>query len=480
MTQRLASVVLCAGKGTRMKSEKAKVLHTVLGRPLCAYPLSRALELGANPVVPVVGHQAEAVEKSIRAEFPEANFKFAVQAEQKGTGHAVRCAEAALEGYDGAVLILYGDTPLLRSETLQALVDAFHKGQSKLACITTIAKNPQGYGRVIRKNGKVAYVREQKDCNAEEAAVNEVNAGIYVVDAKFLFESLSKLKPQNAQGEYYLTDLVEMAAKQGDVPTVVADFEDTAGVNDKAELAEVARVLRLRINTKLMKAGVSIEDPATAFIDERAVIGGDSEIGPMVSIVGNCRIGKNVRIGQGCVLMSSEVSDGTEVKAYSVFEDARVGNGCIIGPFSRLRPGTELSEGVHIGNFVETKKARIGKGSKANHLAYLGDAKIGAGVNVGAGTITCNYDGKNKHTTELGDNVFIGSDTQLVAPVKVGEGAYVGAGTTVTKDVPPMSLAVSRTPQTNVEGWVAKKKARDAAKASSNEIKNPGAAPNLT
>jgi bifunctional UDP-N-acetylglucosamine pyrophosphorylase/glucosamine-1-phosphate N-acetyltransferase len=462
MAQRLASVILCAGKGTRMKSDKAKVVQPILGRPLCAYPISRALELGANPVVPVVGHQAESVEAIIRSEFPEANFAFALQAEQKGTGHAVLVAKDALKGYEGPVLILYGDTPLLRTETLQALIDSYNKASAKLACITTIAPNPQGYGRVVRKDGKVQYVREQKDCNAEEAKVTEINAGIYVVDSKFLFESLAKLSPKNAQGEYYLTDLVEMAAKVSDVPTVVADFADTAGVNDKAELAEVARVLRMRINTRFMKAGVLMVDPATTFIDERAEIGTDSEIGPMVSIQGRCRVGKNVKLAQGCVVTNSHIADNTDVKPYSVFEDAIVGEGCHIGPYARLRPGTELSSDVHIGNFVETKKARIGKGSKANHLAYLGDAKIGSGVNVGAGTITCNYDGKNKHTTELGDGVFIGSDTQLVAPVKVGEGAYVGAGSTVTKDVPPQSLAISRTPQTNIEGWVAKKKARDA------------------
>jgi bifunctional UDP-N-acetylglucosamine pyrophosphorylase/glucosamine-1-phosphate N-acetyltransferase len=255
-----------------------------------------------------------------------------------------------------------------------------------------------------------------------------------------------------------------MAAQQGEVPTLVADFEDTAGVNDRAELAARARVMQERINTRHMKAGVTLLDPATTYIHDGVKLGTDCEVGPMVSLHAGCEIGANVRIGQGCVLTNTKVAAGTDIKPYSIFEDAEVGAGCHIGPFARLRPGTVLAENVHLGNFVETKKARIGKGSKANHLSYLGDAEIGSGVNVGAGTITCNYDGKNKFVTVLEDGVFIGSDTQLVAPVRVGQGAYVGAGTTVTKDVPAMALAVSRTPQENKEGWVTKKKARDAAK----------------
>ncbi|NBC39335.1 bifunctional UDP-N-acetylglucosamine diphosphorylase/glucosamine-1-phosphate N-acetyltransferase GlmU [Corallococcus exiguus] len=456
----LAAVVLCAGKGTRMKSEKAKVLHPILGRPLCAYPLKRALELGATHVVSVVGHQAAEVEKSIRSHFPDAPLRFALQKEQRGTADAVKAAQDALKGHDGRVLILYGDVPLLRKETLQSLLAAHDAAGGVLALVSTTLEDPTGYGRVIRESGKVARIVEHKDCTPEQRAVKECNAGIYSVDAAFLWKALAEIKPVNAQGEYYLTDLVEMAAKLGPVGAVDADATETAGVNDKVELAARARVLQQRINEAHMRAGVSIQDPATAYIEEGITIGTDTEIGPSVSLMAGTVIGKNVTIGQGSVLTASHVADGTHIKPYSVLEEARVGERCIIGPFSRLRPATELAEEVHLGNFVETKKARIGKGSKANHLTYLGDANIGAGCNIGAGTITCNYDGVNKHLTELGDGVFIGSDSQLVAPVKVGDGGYVGAGSTVTKNVPPGSLAVSRAPQVVKEGWVAAKKAR--------------------
>jgi len=454
----LAAVVLCAGKGTRMKSEKAKVLHPILGRPLCAYPLSRALELGAAPLVPVVGHQAAEVEKAIRASFPDAPLRFALQKEQRGTADAVRSAEEALKDHSGRVLILYGDVPLLRRETLEALVAAHEKGGGVLSMMSTTLEDPTGYGRVIRENGRVVKIVEHKDATPEQRAVKECNAGIYLVEASFLWKALADIRPVNAQGEYYLTDLVEMAGQRGPVPTVEADATETAGVNDKVELAARARVLQQRINERHMRAGVSIQDPATAYIEEGVTIGPDTEIGPMVTLAGRTRIGRNVVIAQGCVVTDSSVADGASLKPYSILEEARVGERNLIGPFARLRPGTELAEDVHLGNFVETKKASIGRGSKANHLTYLGDAKIGAGVNVGAGTITCNYDGVHKHLTEIGDRVFIGSDTQLVAPVQVGEGAYVGAGTTVTKNVPPGSLAVSRTPQVNKEGWVARKK----------------------
>ncbi|CAM4094655.1 bifunctional UDP-N-acetylglucosamine diphosphorylase/glucosamine-1-phosphate N-acetyltransferase GlmU [Corallococcus exiguus] len=452
--------MLCAGKGTRMKSEKAKVLHPILGRPLCAYPLKRALELGATHVVSVVGHQAAEVEKSIRSHFPDAPLRFALQKEQRGTADAVKAAQDALKGHDGRVLILYGDVPLLRKETLQSLLAAHDAAGGVLALVSTTLEDPTGYGRVIRESGKVARIVEHKDCTPEQRAVKECNAGIYSVDAAFLWKALAEIKPVNAQGEYYLTDLVEMAAKLGPVGAVDADATETAGVNDKVELAARARVLQQRINEAHMRAGVSIQDPATAYIEEGITIGTDTEIGPSVSLMAGTVIGKNVTIGQGSVLTASHVADGTHIKPYSVLEEARVGERCIIGPFSRLRPATELAEEVHLGNFVETKKARIGKGSKANHLTYLGDANIGAGCNIGAGTITCNYDGVNKHLTELGDGVFIGSDSQLVAPVKVGDGGYVGAGSTVTKNVPPGSLAVSRAPQVVKEGWVAAKKAR--------------------
>jgi bifunctional UDP-N-acetylglucosamine pyrophosphorylase/glucosamine-1-phosphate N-acetyltransferase len=465
MNSSLAAVVLCAGKGTRMKSQLSKVLHPILNKPLCAYPIARALEVGAEKVVAVVGHQGEQVEASLQKLFPERGLLFATQAEQKGTAHAVRCAQEALKGFEGAVLILYGDTPLLRRETLEQLVATWRASGGPLALVTTTPPSPKGYGRVVRENGTVARIVEEKDCTDAQRALTEVNAGVYVADATFLWEALGEIKSANAQGEFYLTDVVELAARRGKVATVAMAFEDTAGVNDKVDLANCTQALRARINEAHMRAGVTFLDPATAYVDEGVQIGADTVIGPMVTLHGHTVIGQNVTIGQGSVVGSSSIADGCEVKPYSVFEEAHVGPRCIIGPFARLRPGSELDEGVHLGNFVETKKTRVGKGSKANHLAYLGDAEIGSGVNVGAGTITCNYDGVNKHKTVLGDGVFIGSDTQLVAPVTVGAGAYVAAGTTVTQDVPGMSLALSRTPQVNKEGWVARKKQGGKGKA---------------
>lgn len=460
MTTPLAAVVLCAGKGTRMKSERAKVLHPILGQPLCAYPLKRALELGASPVVPVVGHQAEEVERALRTRFSQAPLRFALQAEQRGTADAVRSARPALEGFTGRVLILYGDVPLVRRETLEALLQAHEAAGGLLSMVSTFPQDPTGYGRVLREGERVVRIVEHKDCTPEQRAVRECNAGIYVVESSFLWEALQRVDSHNAQGELYLTDLVEMAAARGRVGAIAADFEETAGVNDRVELAARARSLQARINERHMRAGVTLLDPATAYIEEDVSIGPDTEIGPSVSLGAGTVVGRGVSIGQGCVLSASRVADGSVLKPYTVLEEAVVGERCILGPFARLRPGTALEEGVHLGNFVETKKARIGRGSKANHLSYLGDANVGAGVNVGAGTITCNYDGVDKHVTEIGDGAFIGSDTQLVAPVKVGAGAYVGAGTTVTKEVPPGSLAVSRAPQVNKQGWAARKKAR--------------------
>lgn len=465
MNPPLAAVVLCAGKGTRMKSERAKVLHALLHRPLCAYPIARALEVGAQKVVAVVGHQGAQVEATLQKLFPDRGLLFATQAEQKGTAHAVRCAEEALKGFSGAVLILYGDTPLLRRETLEKLVAAYQASGGPLALVTTTPPDPKGYGRIVREGGQVKRVVEEKDCSEAERAIREANAGVYVADAAFLWKALSEIQPANAQGEFYLTDVVEMAARRGPVATVEMAFADTAGVNDRVDLAQCAKALQARINERHLREGVTLIDPPTAYIDEDVRIGADTVIGPMVTISGGSVIGRDVTLGQGSVVAASVIQDGCEVKPYSVFEEAHVGPRCVIGPYARLRPGTELDEGVHLGNFVETKKTRIGKGSKANHLTYLGDAVVGAGVNVGAGTITCNYDGVHKHQTVLEDGVFIGSDTQLVAPVKVGQGAYVAAGTTVTQDVPAMSLALSRPPQVVKEGWVARKKQQSKGKA---------------
>ena len=462
---KLSAIVLAAGKGTRMKSERAKVLHPALGKPLACYPLLRAFELGADPVVTVVGHQADIVERELTARFPGKPLAFAIQASQLGTAHAVRAAEEKLKGFSGDVLILYGDVPLLRRETLQALIDAHRASPGPLTLITFKPADPTGYGRLVREGGRVTKIVEHKDATNDQRAIEECNAGIYLAEASFLWESLAQVKNDNAQGEFYLTDIVAAAAKAGaQVATVEASPEEVAGVNDRKELAAAAKVLQARINTAHMIAGVSIADPHTAYIDEGVEIGADTEIGPNVMLLGNTKIGRGVSIGMGCVITDSFVGDGSALRPYTILEDAKTGARNQLGPFSRLRPGTELAEDVHLGNFVETKKTKLGKGSKANHLTYLVDATIGAGCNIGAGTITCNYDGVHKHPTTLGDGVFIGSDTQLVAPVSVGDGAYVGAGSTIVQDVPNDALALSRSAQVTKAGWAAKKRAAQKAK----------------
>jgi len=455
-----AAVVLCAGMGTRMKSEQAKVLHPLLGRPLCAWPIVAAVEAGAGPLVAVVGHQGDAVSAALQTQFASLHPRFAAQERPRGTADAVRAASGQLRDVTGPVLVLYGDTPLLTSATLVRLLDAFRAAGGPLALVSTVAPDPTGYGRVVRDGERIVRVVEEKDCSARERALREVNAGAYAVNSHFLWAALDGLAPSNAQGEYYLTDLVALAAAHGPVASVSADFEEMRGVNDRADLAACARVLRQRINLAHMRAGVTLEDPETTTIEADVEIGADTVIEPGATLRAGSRVGSGARIGQGTILLASEVGDGTEILAYCVLRESRVGPRCTVGPFARLRPGSELAEGVHLGNFVETKKTRIGKGSKANHLTYLGDAQVGAGVNVGAGTITCNYDGTAKYPTEIGDGAFIGSDTQFVAPVKVGAGAYVAAGTTVTGDVPEDALVLSRTKQVVKEGWARRRRER--------------------
>ncbi|HXX31031.1 MAG TPA: bifunctional UDP-N-acetylglucosamine diphosphorylase/glucosamine-1-phosphate N-acetyltransferase GlmU [Myxococcaceae bacterium] len=455
-----AAVVLCAGKGTRMKSEQAKVLHPLLGRPLCAWPIAAALEAGSHPIVAVVGHQGDAVSVALRAQFGPSGPRLAVQERPLGTADAVRAAAPELRGAAGPVLILYGDTPLLTAATLRRLLDAFRTGGGPLALVSTLAPDPSGYGRLVRKGERLVRIVEERDCTERERELHEVNAGVYAADPGFLWTALEGLKPSNAQGEYYLTDLVALAAEQGPVSSVSADFEEMRGVNDRADLAACGRVLRQRINHAHLLAGVTLEDPESTLIEAGVEVGADTVIEPGVSLRAGSRVGPGARIGQGAVLVASEVGEGTEILAYCVLQQSRVGPRCVIGPFARLRPGSELAEGVHLGNFVETKKTRIGRGSKANHLSYLGDAEVGAGVNVGAGTITCNYDGAAKYPTEIGDGAFIGSDTQLVAPVRIGARAYVAAGTTVTEDVPEDALVLSRTKQVVKDGWAKRRRER--------------------
>jgi bifunctional UDP-N-acetylglucosamine pyrophosphorylase/glucosamine-1-phosphate N-acetyltransferase len=390
--------------------------------------------------------------------------------EQLGTGHAVQQAMPLLAGWKGPVLIQYGDAPVLRGQTLAALVSAQAASDSPLAIITANFVDPTGYGRILRDaGGRVLRVVEQKDCTPAERAIIEGNAGIYAVDAEFLGKGVSSLDTKNAQKELYLTDLVEQAARAHSVPTVVADEGEIQGVNDRVQLAEVDRVLRRRLCEEHMRAGVTLRAPEATFIDRGVKIGKDTVISSGVELRGRTTIGAGCVIEAGCVFTHAELGDGVHAKPYTVITESKVGARAQLGPFAHLRPGSELAEDVHVGNFVETKKARLGKGSKANHLAYLGDAVIGEKCNVGAGTITCNYDGFNKDLTILEDGVFIGSDTQLVAPVRVGKDAIVAAGTTVTRDVPAGALALTRVEQVNKEGAAARfrekaKKRKDAGK----------------
>ncbi len=442
-----------------MKSGLSKVLHEANGKPLAWYPVRRALELRCDPVVVVVGHQGDEVRARLEALFPGAPLKFAVQKEQKGTAHAVLAARRTLAGYEGRVLILSGDVPLLTGETMRTLTQAGRK--NPVAFLSMRPADPTGYGRVVRdERGRVGAIVEHKDASAEQRAIGECNAGLYDCDAAFLWKALKGVGTANAQGEYYLTDLVAAAARTGKPAVAVeAKVEEVSGVNDRVELAAAAQVLRRRLAERWMREGVTMLDPVSTYIDEEVELGADVTLEPNVRLVGATRIGAGSRIGFGSVIEASTVGASVTVKPYSVFEDAVVGDRAQIGPFARLRPGTVLAEEVHIGNFVETKKTTMGRGSKANHLAYVGDATVGARCNIGAGTITCNYDGVNKLPTVLGDGVFIGSDTQLVAPVTVGDGAYVGAGSTVVKDVPAGALALSRAEQVVKEGWVERRKA---------------------
>ncbi len=461
----LAAVVLAAGKGTRMKSHTAKVLHEIGGRPLVWYAVKRALDAGASPVVVVVGHQAEAVEAALVASLPGAPLRFAVQEKQLGTAHAVLAARRGLRGFDGPVAILSGDVPLLETDTLLKVVRARARARAPLAFATMALETPRGYGRVVRDaGGRPAAIVEEKDASDAERAIREVNAGLYCADATFLWKALAKVGADNAQEEFYLTDLVALAARRDGAVTVDVPPEEASGVNDREELARAAKVLLRRRARALMRAGVTIEDPDRFDCDDGVEIGPDTIVEPGARLLGRTRIGAACRIGAGAILRDAILDPQVTVRPYTVVEEATIGARAVLGPFSRVRPGSAIGEEAHVGNFVETKKAVLGKGAKANHLAYLGDAFIGAGANIGAGTITCNYDGEKKHPTRIGAGAFVGSDSILVAPLEIGDGAYVAAGSAITETVPAGALAVGRARQVTKEGWVASRKARKQMK----------------
>jgi bifunctional UDP-N-acetylglucosamine pyrophosphorylase/glucosamine-1-phosphate N-acetyltransferase len=464
MNQNLEVIILAAGKGTRMKSAKIKLLHRAAGRPIVDYVLDLATGLCPTPPVMIVGHQGEDVQQSVGA-----RARYAVQAEQLGTGHAVLQAAPLLEegGVTGKrILILSGDVPLTRPATLQRLLDEHERNGNALTLLTMKLADPAMYGRIVRdESGAVTRIVEAKDASDEQKRIDEVNAGIYVFNGEHLFANLRNLKPENAQKEYYLTDLLAVIREAGDrVGAVIADDPiEALGVNSRSELAQVENEIQRRVVEQLMSDGVTFRNPSTVVIDSTVSIGQDTVVYPFVTLEGTTRIGSDCVIDPGVHLVNVTVGNNVHLKTGTVAEDAVIEDDSSVGPYAHLRPGSKLGRKVKVGNFVETKKAVFGAGAKASHLSYIGDAEIGANVNIGAGTITCNYDGVNKHKTILEDGVFIGSDTQLVAPVRVGRGAYVGAGSTITKDVPPDALALSRTPQKNVEGWAARKKKKKNA-----------------
>lgn len=477
-----AVVVMAAGLGTRMRSATVKVLHPVAGRPMIHYPVQSALTLGATRVVVVLGHQRDRVEASLRGAFPDAPIEVAIQEEQRGTAHAVLCARAALEGFDGDVFILSGDVPTLATHVIEELDR--HTAGATVGVLGMRLDDPGHYGRLVRSDdGKLLRIVEFRDAGPDMRAIDEVNAGVYRVDAKFLFETLDRLDADNAQGEYYLTDIVAEAVGRGGAATWVlsgAAAAEAHGVNDRADLAAAERRMQAVLRARLMWSGVTLVDPDRVTLDAGVEVGPDTVIEPGVMLLGRTRIGAGCTIEMGCRIVDAEIGDGVVIHAGSYIEEARIGPGCHVGPYARLRTGTVLEERAKVGNFVETKKATLGPGAKASHLSYLGDATIGAGANIGAGTITCNYDGVSKFETRIGAGAFIGSDTQLVAPVTVGDGAFVGAGSTITQDVPADALALSRGRQAIVAGWAARRRATLAAEKAAPAAPASSAAPETT
>lgn len=467
-----SAIVLAAGQGTRMKSKLPKVLHSVAGKPIVTWPVNAALNAGATRVVVVVGHLADSVKATLAAHF-NTNVETALQAEQRGTGDAVRCGLSPLKGASGYVVILNGDIPLLPTAAVTALIESATAAKKPLSMLTGIIPDATGYGRMIRDaSGNVVGVREHRDCSAEELQIREMNPGVYCAEISFLEKSLATLRPQNAQNELYLTDIVSAAAKEGGVAAIPWSMDDLHGINDRFELSQVDRAMRLRIAEKHARGGVTIRDPQRTSIDADVEIAADVTLEPNVTLRGKTKIGEGAFVDVGCVLEDVLVLAGARIKPYTVATQSEIGERAQVGPFSHLRPKSKLGPDVHMGNFVETKETVFGARSKASHLSYLGNGVIGEDVNVGAGTIFCNYDGYQKHTTTLEDGVFIGSDSQIVAPVRVGKGAYVATSTTVTKDVPADALAISRVKQENKEGYARKLRGtmqarKDAAKKGS-------------
>jgi bifunctional UDP-N-acetylglucosamine pyrophosphorylase/glucosamine-1-phosphate N-acetyltransferase len=459
---RFAIAILAAGKGTRLKSKHPKVLHEIAGKPLLCHVVAAAKQVvPAAQIFAIIGHEAERVRQALLG----SGIHFVEQKEQRGTGHAVMQTREALQEFDD-VLVLSGDVPLIRKETIEKLLD-FHRGSgAAMTILTTEPEDPTGYGRVFRKKSgdgesdEVERIVEQKQLSGEQFGRREINSGIYAFRVKPLFGNLDKITTDNPHGEYYLTDMAAILAKAGEKVVAVRadDSNEVLGVNTRHELALLDAHLRSKKCEELMSAGVSIFKPETCLIDADVEVGPDTVIEPFVQLLGETKIGSDCRIRSYSVVMHSTLGSGVLLRHGSIVDQSKVADGALLGPYCHLRPASDIGEGAHIGNFVETKKTKLGKGSKANHLTYLGDAEIGSGVNIGAGTITCNYDGVNKFGTVIGDNVFVGSDTTLVAPIEIGKGAYIGAASCVTENVPEDALAVARGRQVNKEGWAKRKR----------------------
>lgn len=448
-------VILAAGQGTRMKSSLPKVLHPIGGRAMVKHVLKATDPIHPTTVTLIVGHRGDLVREHL-ASAP--TLQYAVQEPQLGTAHAVLQTEPLLAGRPGVLILLSGDVPLLSATTIQKLLDVHRAGGAAATVLTAVVDRPYGYGRIVRTRGRIARIVEERDASPHVRQIHEINSGIYAFDLEPLFESLRGIASQNAQAEYYLTDLIAIYRRRKlRVETLVVDDQnEIRGINSRTELAEVSTIVRQKKNEELMAVGVTIVDPATTYIDLDVEIGADTVIHPGAIIEGHTRIGAACEI-QGYVrIRDSDIGNRVAVNNFCLIVGARVADGATIGPFAHLRPDTTVGEGAKIGNFVELKKTTLGPGAKANHLAYLGDATIGPNVNVGAGTITCNYDGERKHETVIEEGAFIGSDTQLIAPVRIGKGAYVAAGSSITEDVPEGALGIARGRQANVEGWVAR------------------------
>ncbi len=465
MRDEVTVVILAAGLGTRMKSKKAKVLHEAGGDTLLNHVIRAAQHVApAERIIAVIGHQAQQVRESVNLP----GVRFAEQREQKGTGHAVLCARDSMDARDGQLLVLNGDGPLLTGATIEALIERQGRGALGATLVTTEVADPTGYGRIVRDaNGMIAAIVEQKAAGPEQLKIREINPGAYCFDAALFWQYAGEIRPNNAANEYYLTDMVEILVRHGHpvAPLPVKDEKELLGINTRAELAVADKILRTRKATELMLAGVTIEYPESVTIDVDVEIGQDSLVEANVQLRGRTRIGANCRIGTGSVLRDCDIADRVTILPYVVAERSSISADAIVGPFARLRMDAQAAERTHIGNFVELKKTRLGEGSKANHLAYLGDAVIGENVNVGAGTITCNYDGQQKHQTTIADGVFVGSNSTLVAPLTISEGAYVAAGSTITKDVEADSLVLGRAHQVDKPGWAKKRRERKNSKS---------------